>query len=799
MAVNVKMGVDIGGFTSGIKQGQQILKGLNAELKASESEFNATGNAEQKLAQQTKTLNSQITVQKAIAKNAEQALKRMREAGVDPADASYQKLYVQMMNAQAGANDAEVALRRLGEGAGNASSGADQLTQSLNNISKKMSLQQVTDGIASITEGLENAVGKAVDLGKALWDTAMDAASWADDTATAAQMYDMTVTEYQQVLALSATTLDTSADTILGAQDKFKRAVGGDSASVKETLRGLGLLQVGVTKYGETIELLPDIDTLDFFFQAGQAIMALEDPIEQETKATELFGKSWKELKPLFESYKTVDEYRAALAEQNVVQGDTVENLAEMNDKYNELKHNFEVLKLELIGQLAPALTKIGTVLNDLLDKVIEYLNTEEGQEMLNSLSESITGLFEDLDKIKPAEVVGAFSDALKGVVDAFKWLKNHKNTVIAAIGAIATSLGLLKVSNTVMSFVNTLSGLSGGGGGGIPTGGGGGGEALGAGAAGAGGAVKAGLLGKIGTGLSNFAWGLGIPLAVLAAGLVPTYYAQKWDEGNWRTEQQARLQAADEIEAAGGAKWMADFIRQVSEEVGLKHDENGNEIKDVTGLFTITRNTDKLDQLLHDVENWTDADKEMLHEAVTKYNPYTAGWDTWNLLQKYWAGDTENIDTYALNQALENVADSLIKFQQNELGLQPQPDAAEELGEEIGEVPVETKPEMSAAMVQELKDFIGTLDIPVRLIPTEAEGEADGEHANGIWSVPYDGYLARLHRGERVMPAREVASRNYSSNLYVESMYMSGGADADGLAAAMAAAQRRTMSGYGS
>ena len=795
MAVNVKMGVDIGGFTSGIKQGQQILKGLNAELKASESEFNATGNAEQKLAQQTKTLNSQITVQKAIAKNAEQALKRMREAGVDPADASYQKLYVQMMNAQAGANDAEVALRRLGEGAGNASSGADQLTQSLNNISKKMSLQQVTDGIASITEGLENAVGKAVDLGKALWDTAMDAASWADDTATAAQMYDMTVTEYQQVLALSATTLDTSADTILGAQDKFKRAVGGNSSSVKETLRGLGLLEVGFTKYGETIELLPEGDTLDFFFKAGQAIMALEDPIEQETKATELFGKSWKELKPLFETYQTVDEYRAALAEQNVVQGDTVENLAEMNDKFNELKHNFEVLKLELIGSLAPALTKIGTVLNDLLDKVIEYLNTEEGQEMMKTLTDSITGLFEDLEKIKPEEIVGAFSDALKGVVDAFKWLKQHKNSVIAAIGAIATSLGLLKVSNTVLNFVNTLSGLKGGGGSG---GGGNSGLTGAAGAAGAGGVAKTGLFSSLGSVLIPVAGGVGMTALGIAAGMAMDAPFRIWDENIWRTEQQARLQAADEIEAAGGAKWVADFLRDVAEEVGIKHEDNGEE-KKALGIYAWTENTGKLDSLLHDIETWNDEDKQMLHEAVTKYNPYTAGWDTWNLLEKYWSGDTENIDTYALNQALENVADSLIQFQQNDLGMKPPEEAATELGEEIGEVPVETKPELPPDVAQELTDFIGTLSIPVKLVPTGMDGEEDGSFANGTWSVPYDGFLARLHRGERVMPAREVASRNYSSNLYVESMYMNGGADADGLAAAMAAAQRRTMSGYGS
>ena len=72
--------------------------------------------------------------------------------------------------------------------------------------------------------------------------------------------------------------------------------------------------------------------------------------------------------------------------------------------------------------------------------------------------------------------------------------------------------------------------------------------------------------------------------------------------------------------------------------------------------------------------------------------------------------------------------------------------------------------------------------------------------HANGLPMVPFDGYPALLHKGEQVVPAREVAaSRNYSSNLYVESMYMNNGQDAEGLATAMAAAQRRTMSGYGS
>ena len=108
--------------------------------------------------------------------------------------------------------------------------------------------------------------------------------------------------------------------------------------------------------------------------------------------------------------------------------------------------------------------------------------------------------------------------------------------------------------------------------------------------------------------------------------------------------------------------------------------------------------------------------------------------------------------------------------------------------------------PEDSA---EKIAEDVGTVLIPGRVIVEDMSDEEMealfGSHANGLWSVPWDGYPAILHKDEKVVPAREAASRNFSSNLYVESMYMNGGTDAAGLAAAMAAAQRRQMSGYGS
>ena len=77
--------------------------------------------------------------------------------------------------------------------------------------------------------------------------------------------------------------------------------------------------------------------------------------------------------------------------------------------------------------------------------------------------------------------------------------------------------------------------------------------------------------------------------------------------------------------------------------------------------------------------------------------------------------------------------------------------------------------------------------------------GTEDGSHANGLPWVPYDGYIARLHQGERIVPADR--NRSYTANSYlnVQSMYMNNGTDVQALAEAMAAETARMQRGFGS
>ena len=174
---------------------------------------------------------------------------------------------------------------------------------------------------------------------------------------------------------------------------------------------------------------------------------------------------------------------------------------------------------------------------------------------------------------------------------------------------------------------------------------------------------------------------------------------------------------------------------------------------------------------------------KAELYNLLSGRSTSEAGY-TWNALNAFWNG--AEMDPIQINAMLQDITDAMSAADsQPKVTVDPvvQDDAAIQISQQIGAVPVSIVPKLGGVGLGGLLG--GLFGLP--------------GFANGIQSVPYDGMLARLHKGERVVPAREVASRSYNSNLYVESMIMNNGTDAAGLASAMASAQRRTMSGFGS
>ena len=459
MAVNVKMGVDIGSFKQGIREGQQILKSLDAEMKVTEAEFKATGNAEKQMADKTRILTSQMNVQKGVIDQIQQALKRMTDAGVQPTDQAYQKLNAQMLNAQAAMYQTQAELNNLDGSQQKAAGSADKLTNSLSGIGKKLSLDQVISGIDSVTGALENAGKKALSVGQDIWNMVMDRAKWADDTATMALMYGIDLDTFQRMQKLVTNGLDTSVEAILTAQDKLKKGIGKGNKEVMEYMTQLGLMYE--SGKGGTYSFITD-DTVEMFWKAGQAVMAMGDAYDQEAAAQALFGRSWKELVPLFKEYKSFEEYNEALQNVQVNSEEDVNALAELNDKVSELKGNLETLSTDILATLAPALNDAATALNGVLTSVLEYLKTEQGQEMLKSMSDPVSQLFSGLGDIDPESVVENFTTVFNGLVGGLQWIVDNKEGVIAALGAIVAGWGALKITGGALEIVKLVNGIAG-------------------------------------------------------------------------------------------------------------------------------------------------------------------------------------------------------------------------------------------------------------------------------------------------------------------------------------------------
>ena len=720
--VSVNMGVSgIAQFKQGMSDAAASVKALDAAMKNNEKQLKATGDQEAYMASQSNLLQSKIASLRNIVKNAEQALKQMEDNGVKKTSKAYQDMQRQMIEAQGAIMDTEQQMGTLGEAAVEAAGQTDKLATSLGGLNKKVSLEQVIGAIGSVTTAMEKAAGKAVDLGKKIWDNVMDSAKWADDSMTMALMYGVDLDTFLRVQKLVTNGMDTSVEAILGAQSKLKKNVGNGSDSFMQTMRELGLLMTQSGKYGDIEFVNPD--SVALFWEAGQAIMALGNEYKQEADAQELFGKSWKELVPLFDKYKSYDEFKQALKEVEVNSVEDVSALAELNDKVGELKGNLDTLSNEVWAKLAPALTDAAEALNGLLTSLLEYLDTDDGKQMLAELGDAVSGLFKDLSTIDPQSVIEGFTGVFNTIIDSLKWLVENKDGVVKALEGIVTGWATLKLTGGALQILKLLEGIQGLFGASGATGG------------------SAGGIGGLGGKLLASGAGVGLTTAAAGIGSALTMYDPTGLTG-------LILPVAEDQTA---------FLRTL---------RNGGSLEEAAA-----ESGKAVEEAFKGAQNaWVDWGKQIVEV------PKQLAISVWNDL---FGGKN---------------------------------------GEKTAEVKVEPKTDEEAAAM--ISAQIGTVSVPVKLVLHNAGGgfaggggggggladywyeqEFGGFHAgfaNGLPLTPFDGWYY-LHKNERVTPAREVSNRSYNSNLYVENMNMSGGMDAQALAAAMSAQNRRISAGYGS
>ena len=758
MSVNVKMGVDLGAFKSGISEAKNEVKTLDANMKLIDATFKATGNSEQAMTQKLTTLNSKMSAQKSMVAQYEAALKQMTAAGVDPASASYQKMAQGMLAAQTSMMETQASINDLSGSTKEAASSADSLATSMQGISKKISLDQVISGIDKITSGLKNAAKNAVDLGKELFDAVLDKARIADDNATMAMMYGIPLDRFLKIQGLVASGMDTSVDAILKAQDKLNKGIGDEKA--QDTLKQLGITMSTLEDTGggilEFVRKSPD----QLFWEVGNAIMAMGDAFDKESAAQAVFGRSWKELVPLFDQFKSLEEFNKALENVQTISEKENEDLGNMADSFDTLQQKLDTTATKILATLAPGLTALSDSLNGLLTSVLDYLQTEDGKAMLESMGESFKSLFDGLKNVDAGGAVSAFKSVLEKIVESLKWISDNKESIGVGLASITGVWGTLKVGAgalTILKIINGMKDL-------LSIGGG----AAGAAGAAAGGGAKAGLTTAILASLKNGWTALGgmsalAPLGVFGAATLPAEIIMNQTREMWRQDYTRRMGAAN---LPDNNAW---FIKQAAETLGL----NG-QVK-----------WDSAEALLMGLSSRQNKEKADLYNILKNAAP-TAGNNTWNLLNSFWGG--AELDPTQINEMLQNITDA---FAGN----------AEKV-----KVPVE--PEISGDAAANLAAQIGTVTVPVTLSLqggiTAGAAAAAGMfglfrgHANGLPFVPSDGYLAVLHKGERVMTASENRHYTYNNNTYFGNVNLNNGQEIDALVDRIDRHNRRQQAAYG-
>lgn len=752
--VSVNIGVDgLSQFKANMQQAQASVKSLDAELKKSEAQYKATGDKEQYLAEKSRILKQQLDQQKKTVAEGEKALKAMREQGVDQASKSYQDLQRKVTEAETAVININTAMGNLEGSEQQAAKGADNLAGSLGGISKKMSLDQVISGVNNITGSLERAARAAISFATDAWGEVMKVAGYADDVGTNAMKYGVTPEEYAKRANLAATWAETSAESYFEAINRIKYNLAEISAEDTGIFEAIGFDPYDTGMFGvRTMK-----DTEDIFWGIGDALLHMADANQRAALSKKIFGRSWEELNPMFTMGRAEYERLYELTPTNT--DEEFAKLATFNDTIGTLKQKFQSLEVTAIAALAPALTEAANAVGLFLDKLMEFLETEDGQKLLDEMGTAISDLFGELANISPDEVVENVVSVFTSITDGLKWLAENKEDVVTALEWIIGGWAGLSVAVKGLEIYKLISGILG--------------------------LTNTADIAAAGTAAGS-SWGGAFATAVLKAA--------PWLIGVYELLNPASS-ASNDLDVMFDEK--TGRLTTAGWDDFYRNPENWNETLDAVGglfgdLARITSNPEAMNALgrynyIGQDEDRLIADLEAL--GFTRVQPAEP------------AVTMPEIATVDENGNMYDSSGKKVGFQLPKV-----------------EVPAEVEPEIPEDAAKIIAEGIGAVPVPVipyvpgaySAPPGDTHGGIGGGgpgsstyysmHANGIWAVPFDGYAAILHKNERVVPAREAgSSRNFSSNLYVESMVMNNGTDADGLAAAMAAAQRRTMRGYGS
>lgn len=395
--VNVKMGVTgASEFKRSMADAKAAVKTFDEQLKLNEAQLKLNGNQELYMKNKVEILKNEIDAQKKVVQESTKALQAMEQNGVSKASAAYQRMQQEVLKNSTKLQTLKTDLQNVETGADKAGKEADELGDSLKGIGKGVAWDNVAEGVSKVTTSLQNGARAAINLGKKIAQSAMGSTGWADDILTRAAQYGITPEELQR-MENAAAFIDTEVEAIIKSRQKLMKGVGTGSKGTMEALEALGI------KY--------DGDAEKTFWETGKAIMNMADAAEQEAAAQALFGRSWRELIPLFKAGPA--EYKKAMENTNVLTDEQVEKLGEADDAIQKIQQQVELMKNQFWADNADKITEMLQWVVDNKDSVVGALTAIAGGFGALKIVEFAANLGKTIEGFKQLGLLGGAGKAV--------------------------------------------------------------------------------------------------------------------------------------------------------------------------------------------------------------------------------------------------------------------------------------------------------------------------------------------------------------------------------------------------
>lgn len=409
--ITIDIGADTSGFSkalgslnSDINSTSKQLKDVNRLLKLDPTNTELLAQKQKLLAKQVGDTKTKLETLKDAQKKASEEMKN----GNEKAAQSYDAITREIVSVTA-------ELKELEKAQSSSSLTMQQFQASLGVISDK------AGEFADKTRGVSTA---AAGLATAFIGSAVNAAAMADDLNTLSKQTGFTTTELQK-MQYASDLIDVSMDTMTGSITKLTNNMASNSGAFET-------LGVSITNADGSMR-----NATDVWYDSLEALSQVENATLRDQLATELFGRSSRELTGV------IDDGGAALKQLGqeaedaglIMSQDALDSANEFNDGLDKLKATAQQTFMQAGATLAEALLPMLEKLVQKVSEVLTWFGNLDGD--TQTLILTILGLVAAISPV--AKLIG-------GVSTAIGFLTSPVGLAVAAIGGlIAIGVALYK------------------------------------------------------------------------------------------------------------------------------------------------------------------------------------------------------------------------------------------------------------------------------------------------------------------------------------------------------------------